>query len=93
MREFSKIIYKYLKVFIIVLISLFILMILTSLIPSSVMRKNVQESADYMMDLGEYHYINIKMLKGVNKFIYTDALMVNTAYSIDSKNPIKSFLY
>ncbi len=92
MREFSKIIYKYLKVFIIVLISLFILMILTSLIPSSVMRKNVQESADYMMDLGEYHYINIKMLKGVNKFIYTDALMVNTAYSIDNKNPIKSFL-
>ena len=92
MKEFSKIVLKYLKVFIIALISLFILMLLTSLIPSNIMRKNVQESADYMMTLGEYNYVNIKMLKAVNKFIYTDTLMLNTAYSIDYKDPIKSFL-
>lgn len=90
--EFSKIIFKYLKVFIVLLILLFILMILTSLIPSKAIRRNVQESANYMMTLGEYSTPKINLGKPIGKFVYTDALMVNTAYSIDSKKPIESFL-
>lgn len=92
MKEFSKIILKYLKFFTIALISLFILMLLTSLIPSNIMRKNVQESAEYMITLGEYSVPRINFGKPIGKFVYTDALMLNTAYSIDNKNPIKSFL-
>ena len=86
-----KIILKYVLTFIILMSIYFILMTLTSLIPSSWMENNVRRSSEIMLEDGEKKIYDLGY-KVECTFTFTDALMVNTAYSIDSKNAINSFL-
>ena len=67
-----------------------ILMLLTSLIPSSWMKNNVKISSEILYKDDEKVTIDLKYKKET-LFTFTDALMINTAYSVDSKNPT-SFL-
>lgn len=92
MKKMINIIVKYIKIFSLILIMLLILMTLSSLIPSNFLKKNIQESAEDMLNRGECQAVSIDVKKPLFKFIYTDALMLNTAYSIDNKKPLESFL-
>lgn len=85
-------IFRYILVFIILLVIYFISLALVSKIPSEKMKDNVKLSANYFLENGgEKNFIKLKH-KEVCLFNFTNALMINTAYSIDSNEPVKSFL-
>lgn len=75
------------------MISVFlVLLVLTSLIPAENIRDKVIESSELLSQEGNRKIVNIPM-KGLMRFDnYTDALMINTAYSIDSSKPLNSSL-
>ena len=85
---------KILQYVIVILILLAIFLgslVVTSLIPSSWMGENVKKSAEDMKEIGEKEIVDMGYKKEV-LFIFTDALMVNTAYSVDSTHPLESSL-
>lgn len=82
---------KYVIVFIIVLFVFLLLLFLSSLIPSKYIEKNVRKSSEILVKNGEKQTIDLGY-KEENLFYFTDAIMINTAYSIDSAHPIKSIL-
>ena len=86
-----KIILKYVVSFIVLLVIFFGSLTITSLIPSSNLKKNVIKTSEIYKEEGEKKIAKV-FGKEETIFIFTDALMVNTAYSIDSKHPIESFL-
>ena len=69
------------------IVSLFI----SSLIPSSRMEENVRKSSATLVNEGEKVSFDLKYKKEYI-FTFTDALMINTAYSIDNTKPIQSFI-
>ena len=74
------------------LISIFILLLLlTSCIPSKYMKENIKQSAETLLKEGNKKIVQVD---NMNLMVdnYTEALMINTAYSIDSKNPFESIL-
>ena len=77
--------------FIILICIYMLLLTITSLIPSSVLKENVRESSETLYEEGEKVTYDLKY-KEENIFTFTDALMINTAYSIDSTHPIESFM-
>lgn len=91
LKKSGKIGLMYLLVFIILIGSYMILLTLTSLMPSSIMEENIRKSSETLLEAGEQVEYDLKY-KQEYIFTFTDALMLNTAYSIDSKNPINSFL-
>ncbi len=84
-----KYILKYLLAFIIIICTYMILMTFSSMIPSSLLQKNVKESSETLFNDNEKVFFNLGY-KYESIFTFTDALMINTAYSIDSSTPIKS---
>ena len=93
-EENMKVIQKILQYVIVILILLAIFLgslVLTSLIPSDWMKENVKKSAQDMKAIGEKDVVDMGYKKEV-LFIFTDALMVNTAYSVDNAHPLESSL-
>ena len=82
---------KYILIFIILLGVYFAIMTLSSLIPSEALKDNVRESSEILVQEGESQVFDLKY-KTESIFTFTDALMINTAYSIDSTHPIESFI-
>ena len=82
----------YLLLFIILISSYMILMTLSSLIPSSWIENHVRESSETLFEEGERNVYDLKYKKA-RIFTFTDALMINTAYSIDSSSPMQSFIF
>ncbi len=82
---------KFIGVFILLISIYFILLTLISIFPSNLIRENIMESADYLIEKPESEKIELSY-KNVYIFQFTNALMLNTAYSIDSTSPIESFL-
>ena len=82
---------KYVFTFIITMIILIALLFLSSLIPSSVMQENVKKSSEILIENGEKETITTSIGE-VSLFYFTDALMINTAYSIDSTHPYISMM-
>ena len=83
---------QFLLVFTILICIYFLTLFFVSCIPSDTMKENVKSSADYFINNGgEKSFINLGY-KDVCLFNFTNALMLNTAYSIDSDNPIEAFL-
>lgn len=79
-------------IFVLILIYLSTLYV-TSLIPASSLKTKVSESAEILAKQGNNFFIRIAYKNRYIKFDnYTDALMINTAYSIDSKSPLISSL-
>lgn len=92
MKKHMKKIISYILIFVILVGVYFGSLTLISYIPSSFIKENVKESANYFFyNGGENKIIELKYKK-VNLFNFTNALMINTAYSIDSTNPIEAFL-
>lgn len=83
---------KYVICFIILIAVYFSLLTITSLIPSGMLKENVSKSADYFLEHGgEKEVVDVRY-KEVHLFHFTNALMINNAYSIDSKKPIESWI-
>lgn len=80
---------RYILVFIILIGIYFALLTLSSLIPSSALEKNVRSSSEILIEEGERVTFDLGY-KEENIFTFTDALMINTAYSVDNTHPIES---
>lgn len=87
----SIVIIKYVIIFIILICIYIFLLTVTSLIPSSALKENVTKSSEILVNEGEKVTFDLKYKKE-KIFTFTDALMINTAYSIDNSQPIKSFI-
>ena len=83
-------IFKYVITFIVVIISFNILLFLTSLFPSRYIEEKVKESTETLFKEGNLYDFGEHFYTTNNNF--TDALMINEAYSIDNKNPIYSYM-
>jgi len=82
---------KYLIVYLILIVIFLTSLTLVSLIPSKNMYDNTKVSAEILKEQTNRWTIRIRLIPIVFDN-YTDALMVNTAYSIDNKAPLKSFM-
>ena len=91
MKKVIKGILRYVLILVVLLGIYFVLLTLTSLIPSSTLEKHVRESSETLVEEGEKVTYNLGYTEE-NIFTFTDALMINTAYSVDSREPIKSFI-
>lgn len=83
--------------YILVYISLILIFIITLLIscsfPTKMIHSNISQSADTLIQEGNRKIVYIPYRREKLQFDnYTDALMINTSYSIDSKSPLKSSL-
>lgn len=84
---------KYVSTIIVLILVYFSALYVTSLIPASALKSKVSESAEILLEQGNSYLVPIANKNRYIKFDnYTDALMINTAYSIDSKNPLTSSL-
>lgn len=82
---------KYVLTFIITMIILIGLLLLSSLIPSKNLENNVRKSSEFLAQYGEEQEIEFPF-RTERLFYFTDALMLNTAYSIDSNHPYESMM-
>ena len=90
-KKITKGLVRYILVFIALIGIYMILLTITSLIPSSALEENVRSSSEILVEEGEKVVYNLKY-KEEKIFTFTDALMINTAYSVDSNHPIESFI-
>ena len=81
---------KYVITFIIIIISFNVLLLISSLFPSSLIEKNVSESAKVLLKEGNQPFIFKYSLTTNNN--YTDAIMINMCYSIDNSDPVFSYM-
>lgn len=81
---------KYILAFLILFITFNILLLIGSLFPSGLIEKNVRESSEILKNEGNYYQIS-KYFRTENDN-YTDAIMINEAYSIDNTNPLYSYM-
>lgn len=83
--------FRYLIIFILLICSFMALLTITSCISSKSMFNNVEESSQLLLEEGNRKIIYIPYRRTKMEFDnYTDALMINTAYSIDSRKPLFS---
>ena len=86
-----KTVLKYIITYAILIIFFVISLTIVSIIPSSYIYENVKESAETLYSEGNRKIVNIPYRNCDMQFDnYTDALMINTAYSIDNSNPVES---
>ena len=76
-----KLILKYILIFVVLICMYFTSLILSSLIPSSAIKEKVIKSSEFLKQYGEKEIVNLRY-KEEEIFLFTDALMLNTAYSI-----------
>ena len=86
-----KTVLKYVFIFIVTMIILVGLLFLSSLIPSSSLQQNIKESSEFLNNYGEKEQIKA-LGKEETLFLFTDAIMLNIAYSIDSTHPYEAML-
>ena len=87
LSNFKKIFFSYFFLLAFFLVSMF----LTCLIPSSFLSKNIGKSVETLKKEGMYPSFGVSWRK-IALDNFTDSLMLNTAYSVDSGNPFRSSL-
>lgn len=93
MKKILKKSIKYIITYAILIVVFITSLTLVSLIPSEKMKDNVKETAEVLEKQGNALMLSIHYKRVIIPFDnYTDALMVNTAYSIDNKHPFTSFM-
>ena len=91
MKEKSKSLFKYIMTFIITISAFMLLLTAASAIPSGYIYENVKKSSEILLNEGNRKIIYIPYRCENMQFDnYTDALMINTAYSIDTTKPLFS---
>lgn len=91
MKKFLKHAIKYIITFIVMILLFMLCLTISSSFSSGYIKENIKESAEILK--GETNSKEVPILyKGIdiNFDNYTDALMLNTAYSIDSTTPLYS---
>ncbi len=84
---------KYLLTFIILIIGFVGILLVSCSFPSSLIKENVKSSSKTLIKEGNRKFCFIVNKAQEQMFDnYSDALMINTAYSIDSKTPLYSAL-
>ncbi len=79
---------KYPLIFLGLLLIFIFLLFISSLFPSNIIEKNIKKSSKILTEEGNlYQFFDWSHVVNNN---YTDALMINEAYSIDNKNPLYS---
>src|SRR5574344_2119485 len=86
-----KTILKYILIYLVLILICFGSLFLTSLIPSSSIKENVSQSAELLKTETNRKIVSIRDRKYMLDN-FTDALMINTAFSIDSTKPVNSFM-
>lgn len=86
----NKEVLKTVLIFIILFSTFIILLTLISMFPSKLISKNVEKSLEVLKKEGNFPKIKYALNYRLDN--YTDALMINTAYSIDSREPLTSAL-
>lgn len=84
LKNGARIIIKFFTILFVLLIAL----IVVNLIPRKYIEKNVIDSVDIIK--AEGNFPKVKFTYNYLLDNYTDALMINTAYSVDSNEPVKS---
>lgn len=86
-----KVVKKYIATFIILILAYNILLFATSSFKSEDIKQHVVESSKILTE-----ETNIKSIRLPTQMVcldnYTDALMINNCYSIDSKSPVESYM-
>ncbi len=90
MKRFFEKIAKYIVVFIILFIIFNFALYIISLFPSSTIEKNVKRSSEILLQEGNSYELS-KFLS-IRNNNYTDAIIINEAYSIDNTKPIYSYM-
>lgn len=82
---------KYVAIYIFMICILILMLTLTSMIPKEILKEKVSESADILCEEGNRKLSIIPYKNIIMQFDnYSDALMINTAYSIDPETPLYS---
>lgn len=82
---------KYVGVFITIILIFVILMVVTSLFPSEYIKENVKSSVEILAQEGHRKIVYVpQKLSSMQFDNCSDALMINTAYSIDNSTPLYS---
>ena len=89
MKKCKKIISKYFLVFCILIFILNCCLLITSCFPSNMIEGKVKESALILKEQGNQPQL---LHEGKINDNYTDSIMVNMAYSIDSSHPLYSYM-
>lgn len=79
---------KLILIYFIMVITLILILTIVNLIPRNNIASNVRESLQTFIKEGTFPKINFTYSYLLDN--YTDALMINTAYSVDSNNPLES---
>ena len=83
-----KILFKLISNYLVLIIFFILLLFLAHIIPEKYLSNNVKKSAITIQNEGLYpKFFNLKLYQLDN---YTDALMLNLAVSVDSKNPLEA---
>ena len=80
---------RFIFAFFILFVSLSILLVLASAIPSSLLKQNVGNSLRVFQTEGQYPSVGV-VGRQIVLDDYTDSLMMNTAYSVNSLEPVRS---
>ena len=84
---------KWIGIFLGLILIYIILLLIVSSFPSKYIKNHVAESADFFVENTKSQSEIIQLpYKFVNLFHFTNALMINTAYSIDSTHPLEAAL-
>lgn len=88
MKDFLKNSLKFITIFVCLIVLFNALMYLSCSIPSKWVENNVKESADIILEQG--YFLKRGFFAVAQN--YTDSVQINEVYSVDSKDPIKSYL-
>ena len=83
--------FKYLLLYILIIVLYIVFLTLSSCIPNDIIKKNMIESSKELIAKNEKTGIQF-LGKEVILFNFTDALMLNTIYSVDNEKPLETAL-
>ena len=89
MKKFGKVILKYSITYISIIAIFLLSLTIVSLIPSSAIEKNVKETSEILKEQNNHYMVRVRRWNMMFDN-FTDSLMINTAYSIDSKDAFYS---
>lgn len=88
MKEF----FRYLKVFVLLIVVYVLFSLLSCIIPSKIIQKNIERSAMKLAQEGNYPNV-VNPQKEYRLDNFTDAMILNQIYSIDNSHPFTSFIF
>ena len=89
MKKLGKVMLKYSIIYISIIAIFLLSLTIVSLIPSSTIEENVKETSEILNEQNNHYMIHVRNWN-IMFDNFTDSLMINTAYSIDSKDAFYS---